>query len=121
MRQVKLMVLVVLATCTLAAPAVSSAAGETAPVVTAGGIRMKPCEGTDMVPVLMFVRGVDCHAALDTANAAMSDDGPCPEGWDTRHVRLKSLYRGRQSTGPSVFLCSQHSGKRAFTYAPFVG
>jgi hypothetical protein len=121
MRKIKLMVVAVLATCALAAPATSSAAGQHDPVVTAAGIRVKPCDGTDLASLSVFVRGVDCGAALDLANAATSGDDPCPEGWFTRHVRLKALYREEDITGPSVFLCSQKSGERAFTYSPFVG
>lgn len=121
MRQIKLMVLAVLATCALASPAISSAAGQNDPVVTAAGIRMKPCDGKDLAPLSVFVRGVDCHVALDLANAATSGDDPCPEGWYTRHVQLKALVREEDITGPSVFLCSQKSGERAFTYSPFVG
>jgi hypothetical protein len=121
MRQIKLMVLAVLVTGALVAPAASSAAGQHDPVVTAAGIKVKPCDGKDLASLLVFVRGVDCDTALDLANAATSGDDPCPEGWNTRHVRLKALYREENINGPSAFLCSQNSGKRAFTYSPFVG
>ena len=37
--------------------------------------------------------------------------------------RLQAIEGGRDITGPSVFLCTQHSGKdlRAFTYKPLTG
>ncbi len=120
-RQIKLMVLAVLATGALAAPAVSSAAAKPDPVVTAAGIKVKACEGKDTAALLMFVRGVGCDRALDLANAASSEDDPCPDEWHTRHTRLKALVGGKNLAGPSVFLCTQHSGKRAFTYRPITG
>lgn len=121
MRNIKLMVLAALATCALAAPAVSSAAAGSTPVVTASGIKVAPCMGKDTAPLLVFVRGVDCGDALVLANAASSGDDPCPDGWHTRHTRLKALSGKQSIAGPSVFLCTQHAGERAFTYEPFVG
>jgi hypothetical protein len=121
MRQIKLMVLAALATGALALPAAASAAQEPAPVVTAAGIRVTPCAGKAMAPLAMFVRGVDCKRALHLANSATSEDDPCPDDWHARHIRLKALYGGKRITGPSVFLCTQHAGKRAFTYKPITG
>lgn len=123
MRQIKLIVLAALAAGALAAPAAASAAQGPDPVVTAGGIRLTPCEGKNTAPLEMFVRGVDCRHALLMANAATTEDDPCPEGWRARHVRLKALYGGRHITGPQVFLCTQRSdkSKRAFTYKPITG
>jgi hypothetical protein len=120
MRQIKLMVLGVLAACALAAPVVASAA-EPAPVITAAGIKVKPCEEKDTAPLLMFVRGVDCGKALDLANEASSSDDPCPFGWHGRRTALKALIHGKSSKGPSVFLCTQKSGQKAFTYKPIGG
>jgi hypothetical protein len=121
MRNVKLMLLAVLATCALGAPAVSSAAEESTPVITASGIKVTACEGKDAAPLLMFVRGVDCDDVLHLAGTAMSGDDPCPDGWHTRHTRLKALLGKKSIAGPSVVLCTQHSGKRAFTYRPITG
>ncbi len=121
MGKIKLMVLAALATCALVAPAVSSAAGQAALVVTAGGIKVKPCDGKDQAPLLVNVRGVGCDAALDLANAGTSEDDPCPAGWNTRHVVLKAVDGGELIKGPKVFLCSQNAGRKAFTYKPFVG
>lgn len=121
MRQIKLMVLAALATGALVVPAAASAAQQPDPVVTASGIRVTPCEGKAMAPLTMFVRGIDCKRALLLANSATTEDDPCPDDWHSRHVRLKALYGGKQLTGPSVFLCTQHAGKRAFTYKPITG
>lgn len=120
MRQIKLMVLAALATCALAAPAVSSAAPPT-PTVTAAGIKVKACDEKDAAAVLMFVRGVDCGKALDLANEASSADDPCPAEWHGRRVRLKARIDGKNAAGPFVFLCTQKAGKRAFTYHPIIG
>lgn len=121
-RHIKLMVFAALVTAALAVPAAGSAAGVPAAVVTAAGVKVKPCEGTDTAPLLMFVRGIDCERALALANEASSSDDPCPSRWHTRRrVRLQAVYHGRRTTGPSVFLCTQHAGKRAFTYKPIGG
>jgi hypothetical protein len=121
MRKLKFMVLAVLATCAVAVPAAASAAGGNAPAVTAGGIKVKPCDGPDYAPLLVNVRGVDCKEALDLANEGTSEDDPCPEGWNTRHVVLKAVADGESIEGPNVYLCARKSGQTAFTYKPFVG
>lgn len=121
MRQIKLMVLATLATGALALPAAGSAAQQPDPVVTASGIRVTPCAGKAMAPLAMFVRGVDCKRALQLANSATTEDDPCPDDWRSRRIRLKAVHGGKHLTGPSVFLCTQHAGKRAFTYKPITG
>ncbi len=120
MRKIKLIALAVLATCALAVPAISSAA-EPDPVVTASGIKLSGCDGTATASLLMYVRGIDCERAIDMANAATSEDEPCPIGWHDRRARLMATYGGKKITGPYVFLCTQKSGKRAFTYKPITG
>jgi hypothetical protein len=120
MRNIKLMVLAAIAAGALAVPAIGSAAGPTAPV-TAAGITVKACEGEETGPLLIFVRGVGCDSALDLTNEASSGDGPCPEGWHGRHVRLKAEIGGKNTAGPFVFLCTQKAGQRAFTYRPIGG
>jgi hypothetical protein len=122
MRQIKITLLGVLAACgLLALPAAGSAAKQPAPVVTAAGIKVKACPGKNTAPLMLFVRGLDCGKGLQLANEATSSDYPCPIGWHFRHARMTALEQGKPLPGPSVFLCTQHSGKRAFTYVPFVG
>jgi hypothetical protein len=121
MRNIKLMALAAIAAGALAVPAVGSAAAGQAVTVTAAGIKVKACKEKDVVPLLMFVRGVDCHTALDLANEASSADEPCPLEWHDRRVRLRATIEGKKTAGPSVFLCTQKAGKRAFTYRPVTG
>jgi hypothetical protein len=121
-RNVKIMVLAMLAVGALAMPTLSAAAAKPDVVVTAAGIKLNPCKGKDTAPLLMFVRGIGCERALVLANAASSSDDPCLPGWHTRKaVRLHAVYAGKESTGPTVFLCTQKAGKRAYTYKPFGG
>jgi hypothetical protein len=121
MRQIKLMALAAVVAGALAVPAVGSAAGGSATPVTAAGIKVKPCTEKDVLGLLMFVRGVDCHTALVLANEASSGDDPCPLEWHSRRVHLKARIDGKITPGPSVFLCTQKAGKRAFTYIPTPG
>jgi len=121
MRNIKLMALAAIVAGALAVPAIGSAAGGSTAPVTAAGIKVKACEEKDKAALLMFVRGVDCDTALDLANEASSSDNPCPLEWHDRRVRLQARIDGKQSAGPSVFLCTQKAGKRAFTYRPIGG
>ena len=120
MRNAKLMVLAAVAAGALAVPVAGSAAAPTAPV-KAAGIKVKACTDKDQAALLMFVRGVGCDKALNLANEASSGDEPCPLGWHGRRVRLQARIGGKNSPGPTVFLCTQKAGKRAFTYRPISG
>ena len=121
-RNIKVMVLAVLAVGALALPTLSSAAAKPDIVVTVAGIKVNPCQGKAQAPLLMFVRGIGCERALVLANAASSSDEPCIAGWHTRKgVRLQAVEDGKRSVGPTVFLCTQKSGTRAYTYKPFGG
>jgi hypothetical protein len=121
MRNIKLTFLAAIVAGALAVPAVGSAAGASTAPVTAAGIKLKACQEKDVAPLLMFVRGISCGKALDLANAATTYDDPCPAEWNTRHVRLQARVDGKVVSGPFVFLCSQKSGRRAFTYHPVTG
>ena len=121
-RNIKILILAMLAVGALALPAAGSAAAGSAPVVSAAGIKLNPCKGEDTAPLLMFVRGIGCERALVLANAASSGDDPCLPGWHTRKdVHLKAVLHGKTVPGPAVFLCTQKSGTRAFTYKPLAG
>jgi hypothetical protein len=121
-RNIKILILAMLAVGALALPTVSSVAAGSAPVVSAAGIKLDPCDGEETAPLLMFVRGISCERALALANAATSSDDPCLPGWHTRKaVHLEAVWHGKEHQGPAVFMCTQKAGKRAFTYKPIAG